>query len=1356
MSWRVVESGMLVENNSPRFKTLTAFYCWFLVMLKKVFSCFARRVEFFQDPSLVCENVLPKHAPVRLYSTVQEALGCGLDQGKPARRSARSICLNSEDKLAKWRFELYPSPNDVAGSELAVDQVNELDFELWGEETTVPMNWQMPLFQSKRHPDIDLPVYTNITYPIPGRFSKLSTYVSRSHDNPTAVYRALFTIPEKWREEDTDNNDLILILHGCGPCAEIFMNGHRLGFHTDSMTEHEYLVPPECLRLDTNEGTHHVLTIRVFKYAAASYMEDQDQWWLTGIHRDVELQLRPKQACMWDVNVRANYAHAHIEFTCEISMNEQTAKQTEKDNRYAVRVSLYESPTSKIESVTFPCKVIPREAEKESDRNSKFERLFLDEKRLGAKCTGSMFILPKERIKPWSAENPKLYSFVMELIRQPLENEEVELIQQVEIVRVGFRDITMNSEHFGQFEINSKRIVFRGVNRHEFSPHTGKVISEESMVTDILQMKAHNINAVRNSHYPNHPRWYELCDYYGLYLVDEANIETHGFTLGMAISLLQFDSSFRDSFLYRTMAMVLRARNHPSVICWSLGNESGYGQNMHDSSQLIRKYGEDQRPIVYEGGRQSGVPLVRGDGRHPVSDFIFPMYHAPEQVFLHRLESQTRKAPVVLCEYAHNMGNSAGNLHLYWDLFWRGDVWQGGFLWDWVDQGIAFIPQPTSSAGGSSTTQRHSANAPLLSPSRSNSTKDFVTNSTTISKPRRSSLSGTATQHKEQEWCVPHERLLEISFAGRGWGYGGDFGEGSGAADGEFCLNGFVFPDRSPKPALKEAKYLMQPFAFKLKDVEHDLVHILVNRRYDVGVALAFSWSMVGEEFTEEKSSSACFSDTVRGTFSVEFEEGSNETLVRIPLRNAEDGLLGDKDTESRMPRKQESSYFTFFMRISVQVANACKWAEPGHEVAQETIELVQGRDGYFHQALPPDTNHILPKLSRVVLTEPTSSGIEIARVDGTNQLTIHAPLYDSRIDLKTGALVSFRGKDQIERLAGPSLLPCFWRAPVDNDRGGLEDQVQSKLLKWFTPYQFRSYESRWRQVGLDTYDENAKWEVEQVDVKSDSVVVTRTDKNFTVQTTIQFLTSGLHVEVEVRWEGGPVKGLDSLPRIGSSLEVGPQFGRISYCGCGPHESYPDRKKSASMGVYTQSADDFHVPYIFPSESGGRSDVRWMIMEDASVPPQVITAPGLALSYSCLDSPDWKSSDEQILGVGSSYRRPVSTRGAQVSVSRFRVAQLDRARHQYELIRDMAEWRTNSLKVTVDTAHMGIGGDVSWMPSVHDPFKVKYYDEDKKQGMQWNYQMDLTIVAQVLEEDLEEACFQSSAADVTAAGSAEV
>ncbi|NLD72493.1 MAG: DUF4981 domain-containing protein, partial [Chloroflexi bacterium] len=275
--------------------------------------------------------------------------------------------------------------------------------------------------------------------------------------------------------------------------------------------------------------------------------------------------------------------------------------------------------------------------------------------------------LQREVVAPrkWNAEEPNLYTLLLTLYDEAGE------IVEVQSTRVGFRQVDIRD---GKILVNGVPIVFRGVNRHEHDPRKGKTVDEASMLQDILLMKRHNLNAVRTCHYPDHPRWYELCDEYGLYLVDEANVECHG----------RLDTSddpiFTDAYVERGVRMVLRDRNHPSVIIWSLGNESGMGRNIDAEADAIRAL-DPTRPIHWE-------PIVRDpEMSRRVSDIIPPMYPTIERL-VELAEDPNDDRPIFMCEYAHAMGNSCGNLREYWEAIEAHPRLRGGFIWDWVDQGL--------------------------------------------------------------------------------------------------------------------------------------------------------------------------------------------------------------------------------------------------------------------------------------------------------------------------------------------------------------------------------------------------------------------------------------------------------------------------------------------------------------------------------------------------------------------------------------------------------------------------------------------------------------------------------------------
>lgn len=274
-------------------------------------------------------------------------------------------------------------------------------------------------------------------------------------------------------------------------------------------------------------------------------------------------------------------------------------------------------------------------------------------------------------VRTWTAETPNLYTLTLSLVSGGK-------VHQVESTRVGFRTVEIVN---GQVQVNGKAITVCGMNRHEHDPDQGKKVNLESMIRDVILLKQNNFNSVRTSHYPNHPSFYHLCDFFGLYVCDEANIEVHGLK---PLGRLAHDWGWENTFVSRVARLVHRDRNHASVLYWSLGNEAGRGRNFIKARDLVRKL-DSTRPIVYE----SGGAVAEGTGRTELTDVICTMY--PDVDRMIRLATRVDEdRPVILCEYSHSMGNSNGNLHLYWEAFWREDLprLQGGYIWDMIDQGL--------------------------------------------------------------------------------------------------------------------------------------------------------------------------------------------------------------------------------------------------------------------------------------------------------------------------------------------------------------------------------------------------------------------------------------------------------------------------------------------------------------------------------------------------------------------------------------------------------------------------------------------------------------------------------------------
>jgi beta-galactosidase/beta-glucuronidase len=442
-------------------------------------------------------------------------------------------------------------------------------------------------------------------------------------DNPTGCYRTRFAVPEDW-----GGRRIYLRFAGVDSAFHLWLNGEPVGYSQDSRLPAEFDVTPH-LRPGEN-----VLAVRVVRWSDGSYLEDQDFWRLSGIYRDVTLFSLPRLH-LWDYDVRtaldADYRDATLETTVTVRNTAQDA----------------------VSGLTVTATLL--------DDASEIART---EAAFDVPGSGETVILLQQPIADpakWTAETPNLYTLLLTL------RDDAGRVLQTERTRVGFRTVEIKD---GQFCVNGQPVTIRGVNRHEHDPDTGHTVSEASMIEDIQLMKRLNVNAVRTCHYPNQTRWYELCDEYGLYVWDEANVESHGIW-----DVPANKPEWRDAIVTRVQAMVQRDKNHPSVVVWSLGNESGYGPNLAEAADWIHAH-DPTRPVHYHPAADA-----------PEVDMLAPMY-PPVERLIALAEHETETRPIIMCEYAHAMGNSPGGLKEYWAAVARYPRLQGGFIWDWVDQGL--------------------------------------------------------------------------------------------------------------------------------------------------------------------------------------------------------------------------------------------------------------------------------------------------------------------------------------------------------------------------------------------------------------------------------------------------------------------------------------------------------------------------------------------------------------------------------------------------------------------------------------------------------------------------------------------
>ncbi|WP_297095029.1 glycoside hydrolase family 2 TIM barrel-domain containing protein [uncultured Draconibacterium sp.] len=539
---------------------------------------------------------------------------------------AEFIPLKTEGKLIDFSKEASPFVKSLNGiwnfrwsakpADRPVDFYRtDYDLTNW-DELPVPSNWQMHGY--------GIPIYTNTVYP----FKANPPYIQ--HDNnPVGSYQRIFTIPADWDK----NQNIFLHFDGVKSAFYIWVNGEKVGYSQGSMTPAEFNIS-EYLK----EG-ENLLAVEVYRWSDGSYLEDQDMWRFSGIYRDVYLFTTPKIAISdFYVTTDLDDQFKHVDLKIKTKVKNTTGKDLSK---MELKAYLFPKGSWTDESVvTLNEKInIAENREQEIELSQKIKNP-----------------------KLWSAEFPNLYTLLLEL-----RDSDGRTLERVS-TDIGFREVEIRG---GEFFVNGKSILFKGVNRHEHDPDRGRAITRESMIKDILMMKQNNINSVRCSHYPNQPEWYRLCNEYGIYLVDEANVESHGVSYGKDI-LPGNDPNWTAAVLARAGRMVIRDRNHPSVVLWSLGNEAGHGDNFFKMSDHIRDL-DPTRPIQYRQMNEA-------------ADMDSQTYPTPDWIIQRATEKPDR--PFLMNEYAHAMGNSMGNLQEYWDAIEEYPALIGGFIWDWVDQGL--------------------------------------------------------------------------------------------------------------------------------------------------------------------------------------------------------------------------------------------------------------------------------------------------------------------------------------------------------------------------------------------------------------------------------------------------------------------------------------------------------------------------------------------------------------------------------------------------------------------------------------------------------------------------------------------
>ena len=516
----------------------------------------------------------------------------------------------------KWKFHWVKNPDNRPK-----DFYQPFYYTGGWADINVPGNWERQGYGTA--------IYVNETYEFDDKmfnFKKNPPLVPHA-ENEVGSYRRTFKVPADWK-----GRRVVLCCEGVISFYYVWVNGKLLGYNQGSKTAAEWDIT-EVL----TEG-ENVVALEVYRWSSGAYLECQDMWRLSGIERDVYLYSTPKQ------------------YIADYKLNASLDKETYKDGLFGLEVTV-EGPSSTASSITYTLKDTFGKAVLKDAINIKSRGL-------------SNFIAFEEKkipnVKPWSAEYPNLYTLVLEL--KDAQGKVTELTG----CEVGFRTSEIKN---GRFCINGVPVLVKGTNRHEHS-QLGRTVSKELMELDIKLMKEHNINLVRNSHYPTHPYWYQLCDRYGLYMIDEANIESHG--MGYGPASLAKDSTWLTAHMDRTHRMYERSKNHPAIVIWSLGNEAGNGINFERTYDWLKSV-DKTRPVQYERAEQNYN-----------TDIYCRMYRSVDEIKAYVAKKDIYR-PFILCEYLHAMGNSCGGLKDYWDVFENEPMAQGGNVWDWVDQSFREI-----------------------------------------------------------------------------------------------------------------------------------------------------------------------------------------------------------------------------------------------------------------------------------------------------------------------------------------------------------------------------------------------------------------------------------------------------------------------------------------------------------------------------------------------------------------------------------------------------------------------------------------------------------------------------------------
>lgn len=1176
----------------------------------------------------------------------------------------KSPCYLSLNGPWKFKWVQNPAERPVGFYDLGFND------DTW-ESIPVPANWEMNGY--------GYPIYVNQDYE--WTYEPNPPHVP--HDfNPVGSYRKTFTIPGNWAGKQ------VFIHFGAVKSAFfIWINGQKIGYSEDSKTPAEWNITQYL-----QEG-ENVVALQAFRWSDGSYLECQDFWRISGIERDVFLYSTP-EIHISDFFACTGLSKDYQNGLFDLRLLVENLSATEKKPVRNVEVFLTDEEGKIALHTSKPAEF---------------------------KFSGTSGVLINDiipNVRQWSAETPVLYNLL--ILLKDKEGTVTEAIRQ----KVGFRSSEIKG---GQLLVNGKAILLKGVNRHEHDPVTGHVISKESMLRDITLMKLNNINTVRTCHYPDDPYWYDLCDQYGLYVIDEANIESHG--MGYGAESLAKDSVWKNAHVDRVKRLVERDKNHPSVIIWSMGNEAGDGINFSACYEWIHNR-DQSRPVHYERALLG-----------PNTDIYCPMYASIEYLEKYAGEKQSR--PLILCEYSHSMGNSTGNLQDYWDVIEKHDQLQGACIWDWVDEGMLKKDEKGTeyyAYGGDF--------GPPDVPSDGNFCCNGLVSADRTPHPALTEVKKVYQNIKVQPLDINKGTIKienryffqTLDFVDLKWDL---IEEGKIMNSGTSGLPG-IFPQTNVALTLPVSSSSLEP------GKEYFLnLSFITNKEKDL---IPKGYTIASEQlaFPGERTTSPILSDNLSS-----LKVAENETVLSITGNNFK--ITFDKDfgritsyqfydeellnngpqinfwraptdndfgngmetrcavwkeaSRQKQPEKvsvlksenDEVQIEVFYGLDKVKATNRTLYSilgngdievenrfipEPPKERVRDYLKKYPDRTAFRFTAEEP-VMLSFPPLGKDPLQEFTLQfGIKPEKFSRKNAIweNRHWQSGTLHLEFRNGKLCFFiDGTDYVyfdnlfETGKNYNLTLVYSVTKKNLKLYSAGQLVEEKSLTNTVPLEVNSesFVGGWEgedRFFIGEFDEFRIWqralnseEIKEYQKVRDGLLVSldfSTPKN----DMITDVAGGFNTTIIEKEHEMP-----EMLRYGTKVEIPGQFSKVTWYGRGPQENYSDRKTGAFVGLYESSVDELYFPYIRPQENGYRTDTRWVALQNEKGKGLLFIGEPMvcfsALNYSI---------DDLDQGIKKNYK------------------------HTNDLV------KRDFVSLNLDYGQTGVGGDDSWGARPHAQYTLNY------------------------------------------------